>query len=186
MSRISRWYLLMRGWRFVGPPPDVPKAVIVAAPHTSNWDFLVFIAIARHFKLKVGFLGKDTLFKGPLGYFMRRWGGIPVDRSRPRSMVESVSRYFDANENVLLVITPEGTRGKAKVWKSGFWRIADALDVPVYMGFVDAKTKTTGFGPARKIKGDPHAWMDAARAFYASMEGINRSQRGPMVLASEA
>ncbi|MEZ5175448.1 MAG: 1-acyl-sn-glycerol-3-phosphate acyltransferase [Acidimicrobiia bacterium] len=185
MSRLARWYLLLRGWRFVGSPPEEPKAVIVAAPHTSNWDFLVFRAVARHFRLSVGFLGKDSLFRGPLGVLMRRWGGIPVDRSRPRAMVDSVSRYFDTHDEVLLVITPEGTRGKARVWKSGFWRIADALDLPVYMGFVDAATKTTGFGPVRKISGDPHGWMDAARKFYAGMEGINRLQRGPMILQSE-
>ncbi len=101
-------------------------------------------------------------------------------------MVESVSRYFQENDEVLLVITPEGTRGKAKVWKSGFWRIADALDVPVYMGFVDAATKTTGFGPARKIDGDPHAWMDAARVFYADKQGLKSSRRGPVILKSEA
>lgn len=185
MSRISRWYLLLRGWRFIGPPPDVPKAVIVAAPHTSNWDFLVFLAIARHFRIKVGFLGKDTLFKGPLGVLMRRWGGIPVDRSRPRAMVESVAQHFNTHDSVLLVITPEGTRGKAKVWKSGFWRIADALDVPVFMGFVDASTKTAGFGPARNIDGDPHGWMDAARLFYSDKVGLKPSRHGPISLASE-
>ena len=176
----------MRGWRFVGDAPVVPKAIIVAAPHTSNWDFLVFLAVAKNFRMKVGFLGKDGLFKGPLGVLMRKWGGIPVDRSQPNALVESVADHFRRHDEVLLVITPEGTRGKAKVWKSGFWRIGDALDIPVVMGFVDGKTRTTGFGPSKKIDGDPHAWMDAARIFYADKGGLRPSKKGPMILADEA
>jgi 1-acyl-sn-glycerol-3-phosphate acyltransferase len=185
MSWLCHRYLLVRGWKFIGTAPEAPKAIIVAAPHTSNWDFLVFLAVARHFRLNVGFLGKSALFKGPLGVLMRRWGGVPVDRSKPNAVVASVEQHFRSHATALLVITPEGTRGKAKVWKSGFWRIADALDVPVVMGFVDGPTKSTGFGPSRKINGDPHAWMEAARPFYADKFGFKPSRRGPMVLGSE-
>jgi len=186
MSWIAHRYLLLRGWRFLGERPAGPKAIVVAAPHTSNWDFLVFLAVARHFKINIGFLGKASLFKGPLGVLMRRWGGVPVDRSRANALVASVEDHYRAEDEALLVITPEGTRGKAKVWKSGFWRIADALDVPVVMGFVDRASKTTGFGPTRKIDGDPHAWMDAAREFYADKHGFKPSRRGPVILESES
>lgn len=178
-------YLLLRGWQFVGHLPEERKAVIVAAPHTSNWDFLVFLAVAKHAGIKPHFMGKDSLFKGPLGVLMRRWGGIPVDRSGPNEMVKSVAAHFETADELYLVITPEGTRGAAKVWKSGFWRIAEAAQVPVVMGFVDGATKTTGFGPTLAINNDPHAWMDAARDFYGDLGGLKPSKRTPMVLASE-
>lgn len=186
MSWIAYRYLLLRGWTFVGPRPSEPKAIIVAAPHTSNWDFLIFLAVARHFKIDVGFLGKAALFKGPLGFLMRRWGGVPVDRSKPNALVDSVKDHYRSHDQALLVITPEGTRGKAKVWKSGFWRIADALDVPVVMGFVDGASKTTGFGPSLRINGDPQAWMEEARKFYADKMGLRPSKRSPMRLAGDA
>jgi 1-acyl-sn-glycerol-3-phosphate acyltransferase len=186
MSWIAYRYLLLRGWKFIGEAPSEPKAIIIAAPHTSNWDFLIFLAVAKHFKLDVGFLGKDALFKGPLGVLMRSWGGVPVDRSKPNALVASVEAHYRNNERALLVITPEGTRGKAKLWKSGFWRIADALDVPVVMGFVDGESKTTGFGPSLRIDGDPNAWMDKAREFYADKMGLRPAKRGPMRLAGES
>lgn len=185
ISWIARRYLLLRGWSFVGELPATRKAVIVAAPHTSNWDFLVFLAVARDFGIKPHFLGKDALFKGPLGVLMRRWGGIPVDRSEPHQMVATVGAYFADHEEFFLVITPEGTRGTAKVWKSGFWRIADGAGVPVVMGFVDSVTKRTGFGPSSPVDADPHAWMDRARVFYDDIAGLKPEKKGPIVLASE-
>ena len=186
MSWLARRYLLLRGWTFVGSLPEGRKGVIVAAPHTSNWDFLVFLAVARHFGIKPHFMGKDTLFKGPLGFLMRRWGGIPVDRSEPQALVRSVAAHFAAADELVLVITPEGTRGTAKRWKSGFWRIADAAGVPLIMGFVDGATKTTGFGPSSYVNGDPHAWMDEAREFFADIGGLRPSKKSPMILASES
>lgn len=185
MSWLAEKYLLLRGWKFVGELPAERTAVIVAAPHTSNWDFLIFLAVARNAGIKPHFMGKDSLFRGILGVLMRRWGGIPVDRSGPNEMVKSVAAHFETADELFLVITPEGTRGAAKVWKSGFWRIAEAAGVPVVMGFVDGATKTTGFGPTRFVNGDPHGWMDAAREFYEGIGGLNPSKRTPMILASE-
>jgi hypothetical protein len=186
MSWLAQKYLMLRGWTFVGQLPEERKAVIVAAPHTSNWDFPIFLAVARYFGIKPHFLGKDTLFKGVLGILMRRWGGLPVDRSGPNEMVKSAAKHFDSAPEMFLVITPEGTRGAAKVWKSGFWRIADAAGVPVVMGFVDGATKTTGFGPTMYVNGDPHAFMEAVREFYEDINGLKPSKRTPMILASES
>ena len=97
--------------------------------------------------------------------------------------------YFNlhgSSDELFLVITPEGTRGAARQWKSGFWRIADAAQVPLIMGFVDGATKTTGFGPSRYVNGDPHAWMDEAREFFADIGGLRPSKKSPMILASES
>ncbi|MCB1246700.1 MAG: 1-acyl-sn-glycerol-3-phosphate acyltransferase [Acidimicrobiia bacterium] len=185
MSRLILWFMRRRGWSFVGEVPSGGKAVLVAAPHTSNWDFLVFLAVARYLGIIPRFLGKASLFRGPLGVLMRRWGGIPVDRSKPNEMVATVAREFAAHDEFFLVITPEGTRGSARVWKSGFWRIAKAAGVPIVLGFVDGPNRRTGLGPSYEAEGDPGTWMDHARSFYGPIAGLKPARKGPIVLASE-
>lgn len=170
------------GWTIEGRLPADPKLVVVAYPHTSNWDFFVFLAVLGHLRVKVRFLAHEGLFVGPFGWLLRRLGGIPV-RPGAGTAVEAAVAMFEQSERMVLVLAPEGTR-RGGAWKPGFWRIADAVDAPVVMGFVDRSTKRMGVGPALLIDGDPEAWMQRARAFYAGMSGIKPKNQGPVALTA--
>jgi 1-acyl-sn-glycerol-3-phosphate acyltransferase len=128
--------LWLLGWRFEGEVPDRPKLVIVVAPHTSNWDFIVGVCAALALGFHFRFLGKDALFKPPLGWLMRWTGGIPVNRKRPEGVLEAAVDSF-RREDFLLAITPEGTRRRVDRWKTGFWRIAREASVPVWTVALD-------------------------------------------------
>jgi 1-acyl-sn-glycerol-3-phosphate acyltransferase len=182
MKWLSREILSLMGWTFEGTVPDVPKMIVVGFPHTSNWDLFVYFAVMDHFGMQSKFLIKKSLFKGPLGWLLRRWGGIPVERSAGADVVDTAVAAFASHDELVLVIAPEGTRAKAEVWKSGFWRIADVANVPIVMAFVDGKTKTTGFGPAVMVEGDPAAWMGQASAFYDSINGLKPQNRSKVAL----
>lgn len=182
MKWLSLWYFRLTGWSIEGTVPDEPKLVLVGYPHTSNWDFFVFLALLRHFDLDVKFLAHAGLFVGPFGWLLRRWGAIPVQRATTSAVASAVA-LFDQSESLRLVLAPEGTRAGGSPWRSGFWRIADTADVPVVMGFVDRDTRRMGLGPARKIDGDPEAWMEAARGFYRDKRGLKPDNRGPLELA---
>ncbi len=181
MQWLSEQYFRLTGWTFVGSIPREPKLVIIAYPHTSNWDFFVFLAVIHHFGLRVRFLAHEGLFIGPFGWLLLRWGAIPVLGDAGARLTTLVESFADA-ESMLLVLAPEGTRASRSHWRSGFWRIADAADVPVLMGFVDRETKRLGFGPALRVNGDPHRWMEAARDFYDDKRGFKPQNQGPIQL----
>lgn len=182
MKWFSHKILLLFGWEFTGSVPDSRKMVVVGFPHTSNWDFFVYLAVMEHLHLRSRFLAKRGLFVGPVGWLLRRWGGIPVDRSGGATLIETAVASFMSEEEMVLVIAPEGTRGRTERWKSGFWRIAEAAGVPVVMAFVDGKTKTAGFGPAAMIDGDADQWIADAADFYAEFNGLKPHNRGPVAL----
>lgn len=182
VKKISELWLSATGWTFVGEAPVEPKLVVVGYPHTSNWDFFVFLAVSSHFGLRFNFLAHEGLFRGPLGWLLRRWGGIPVQGKTSGTIVRSVVQSFDRADRMLLAIAPEGTRAGGTAWKSGFWRIAEAAHVPVAMAFVDGRTKTMGFGPVVRIDGDPAGWMGEARDFYADKYGLKPGNRGTVEL----
>lgn len=179
--RIAR----LLGWSFEGSLPSDSSMVVVAYPHTSNWDFPLFLAALSHFRVDVRFLAAAGLFVGPFGWFLRRIGGIPVDQAAPRAAVRAAVAEFDGTDRMILVVAPEGTRAAVPAWRSGFWRIADAADVPVVMGSIDGASRRLVLGPARRIAGDPHGWMDAARTFYGVASGIRSANAGPVRLATE-
>ena len=183
MQWLSEQYFRLTGWTFVGRVPHEPKLVIIAYPHTSNWDFFVFLAVIHHFGLRVRFLAHQGLFIGPFGWLLRRWGAIPVLGDAGARLATLVESFADA-ESMLLVLAPEGTRASRSSWRSGFWRIADATDVPVLMGFVDRETKRLGFGPALRVNGDPDRWMEAAREFYLGKQGLKPQNQGPIQLGT--
>ncbi|WP_166851193.1 1-acyl-sn-glycerol-3-phosphate acyltransferase [Isoptericola sp. BMS4] len=167
--RLSRWTLRTE---------NVPRepGVLVGAPHTSNWDFVLMLAIAWHLDLDVRWLGKHTLFAGWRGPLMRALGGIPVDRRDPSSVVDDVLARVRAGEVFQLVVTPEGTRS-GDGWRSGFYRIARAAGLPVTLGYVDRTTMTTGLGPTLRLTGDVATDMDEIRAFYADKSGLRPALR---------
>jgi 1-acyl-sn-glycerol-3-phosphate acyltransferase len=174
-------YFRLTGWVIEVNVPDEPKLVIIAYPHTSNWDLFVFLAIVGHFDLEVRFLAHEGLFVGPFAWLLRKWGAIPVQRGAGSAVAAAIG-LFDRSDSMLLVVAPEGTRATGSAWKSGFWRIADAADVPVLMGFVDRDTKRMGFGPALKVDGDAEGWMEQARVFFEDKGGLRPANRGPLEL----
>ena len=177
MKWLSYWALRLRGWSFEGEVPPVPKMIIIGAPHTSNWDFALFLGALHHFDLKVRYLGKAELFRAPFGWLFRRWGGIPVDRTKPGGVVGQTRAVFDATDEMVLVIAPEGTRSRAGEWKSGFIKIAQAAEVPVVLAAVDGPTKTVTIGPSLEV-GD--GFMEEVREFYRTHHGFRPELKGPI------
>jgi 1-acyl-sn-glycerol-3-phosphate acyltransferase len=161
------------GWRVVGGLPDYPKFVVVGAPHTSNWDFVMFLALAFILKGDLRYMGKKELFRWPVAGFFRWCGGVPVDRSKPQGLVEQTVQAIQAADHFQLVITPEGTRKKVGEWKQGFYYIAKKADIPIVVGYVDSTTKTCGIGPTFTLSDDMQADIKAIQAFFKDMVGIN-------------
>jgi 1-acyl-sn-glycerol-3-phosphate acyltransferase len=185
-----RWlsYRIFRalGWKFEGVLPDVPKMVIIGAPHTSNWDFFLFLAALIHYDMQVKFLGKQALFRWPFGFMFRKVGGIPVDRARPGGLVRQVKQAFDSADRMILVVAPEGTRKAATAWKSGFAQIAEGAGVPVVFAGVDGPQKTLTLSEANYVGSDRSEFMDRVRAFYADKPGMNPKGKGPVQLRRES
>ena len=142
------------GWGLEGALPDEPKAILLVAPHTSNWDFPVGVWVQFALRLKARFLGKHTLFWWPFGVFLRSIGGIAVDRSKAEGVAEDTTRAFREHESLMLVIAPEGTRSKSKKWKSGFYRIAVAAEVPILLIAFDYRRKVIRLGPLFRATDD--------------------------------
>ncbi len=174
--RVGRWLgrLLFRtlGWSFPGSIPDIPKAVIIVAPHTSNWDFVIGAAAMLAMDLDTRFLGKHTLFTGPLGAFMRFLGGIPVDRSGGgKGVVEDMVARFEASDQLILSLAPEGTRKAVAQWKTGFHRIALAAGVPIVATALDWGRHEIRFRepfqPTEDVAGD----IGELQRFFADSRG---------------
>ncbi|MFD5224914.1 1-acyl-sn-glycerol-3-phosphate acyltransferase [Microbacterium sp. NPDC058342] len=166
----SRWTLKVES------VPSRPT-VLVGAPHTSNWDFVLMLAIAWRLRIDIRWLGKKSLFSGWRGPIMRAMGGIPVDRSDPSRVVEEIVTRVRDGESFCLVVTPDGTRQGHAHWKSGFYRIARETGLPVTLGYVDRTSMTTGLGPSWEVTGDVSADMDRIRAFYADKAGLRPEHR---------
>ena len=187
VTLLARTWLAL--WRWTATPPQEPipdRCVMIAAPHTSNWDFPLMLAIARVLGVKISWLGKQSLFRGPAGPVMRRLGGVAIDRSAPGGMVASLAKEFVDHGRLVLVVPAEGTRSRTDHWKSGFYRIAEQADVPIVCAFLDRRTRTGGFGPVVTPSGDITADMDRIRAFYTGKEGLNPDRFGPIRLKEEA
>lgn len=166
---IGRTLLRLMRWRVHPAVPDLPKFVAIAAPHSSGWDFIVGIAFVFALRLDAHYIGKAELFKGPLGPLMRWLGGMPVDRTHPQGIVEQTVALFDAHEQLIVAVAPEGTRKPVDKWKTGFYRIAVGARVPVVPGFFDNERRVVGLGPAFQPTGDAEADVAALRGFYATM-----------------
>ncbi|HEU19286.1 MAG TPA: glycerol acyltransferase [Deltaproteobacteria bacterium] len=171
LCRISSFLLRMFGWRKEGNLPDIPKYVMIGAPHTSSWDFPITLAYAFAFKVKVFWMGKETLFRRPFGRFMRWCGGIPIDRTKSNNTVAQTVQLFNNLEKLVMIISPEGTRKKVGSWKTGFYHIADGAKVPILLGFLDYRRKAGGFGPLIFPSGDMINDMEAIRGFYETVTG---------------
>lgn len=180
--------LWLKLWRFtsVAPPQPIPdRCVMIAAPHTTNWDFPIMLALTKVAGVRVSWLGKRSLFKGPMGTVMRRLGGVAIDRGAAGGMVAALGHELAIRDRMMLMVPAEGTRSKTEYWKSGFYRIAVEAKVPIVLAFVDRNTRTGGFGPSIMPSGDVGADMDVIRAFYDGMEGLKPGRFGPVRLREE-
>ncbi|WP_350349457.1 1-acyl-sn-glycerol-3-phosphate acyltransferase [Agromyces sp. G08B096] len=182
---VSRLFWACSRWKLVTEPAPTRPTVLVGAPHTSNWDFVLMLAIAWQLGIDVRWLGKQSLFAGWRGPIMRRLGGIPVDRADAGRVVDEVVARVRAGEVFGLVVTPDGTRGANEYWKSGFYRIARDAGMPVTLGYVDRTTMTTGLGPTMELTGDVSHDMDRIRSFYADKAGFTPRRRTEPRLRSE-
>ena len=170
------------GWQVEGQAPDDARMLIIAAPHTSNWDFIYLIAAAFSLGLSVHWIGKESLFRGPLGLVLRFMGGIPIDRSRRNNLVASLAEEINASPGCVLVVPPEGTRGQAPYWKSGFFRIAQTATIPMVCGFLDYHRKVAGLGPVIPHDIDEESLMARLSDFYVGIQGKYPGNFGPVRL----
>lgn len=154
------------GWSFKGDVPTAPKTVFIAAPHTSNWDFVILVLCAWHFELHLQWLGKHSIFKKPFGRIMRALGGVPVDRRNSQNLVEQLQNEYAQAETMHLAIPPAGTRSRRDSWKSGFYHVALGADVPLVFGFIDYSRKEAGIGGVMSLTGHVVEDMDRVREFY--------------------
>ena len=178
LAHLSHGVLRIFGWRLEGCMPGVPRCVVIAAPHTSNWDLPVTLAFAFALGTKISWMGKDALFRRPFGGFFRWLGGIPVDRGRSNNVVARSVEVFREAARLVLVVPPEGTRRRVRVWKTGFYYIAHGAGVPIVLGFLDYRRKAGGIGPTLMPTGDIEADMVAIRAFYAGVTGKHPAASG--------
>lgn len=184
LRRWARVYLRIFGWRLEGRPPELPKYVVIAAPHTTNWELPTALMIAFAFRIKMYWMGKDSLFRRPFCGFLKWLGGIPVNRSKSTGLVAQTIRTFDENEKLVIVIAPEGTRSRTRQWRSGFYHIASGAGVPIVLGYIDYRCKVGGFGPVIIPTGNIEADMKRIRAFYSGITGKHptKSSQTPIAL----
>ncbi len=169
LKRVIVGFYRQQGWKAVGTPPPSGRYVLVAAPHTSNWDFVYFLGLVNELRIDAQFMAKDSLFRWPMGGFMRDMGGISIDRSARRNVVDAMIAEFSRRDRFVLTIAPEGTRSKVSQWRTGFYNIAVGAGVPIVVGMMDYRTRTGGLGPTIMPTGDYKADMLKLAEVYRSV-----------------
>lgn len=164
---IARAWLRFSGWAFEGPLPTARSYVVIAAPHTSNWDFVYMMAMAWSLGIRFSWMAKASLFVFPLGGLLRALGGIPIRRDRRANLVQQSVARFAQDPDLILAVPAEGTRGRGALWRSGFYHMARLAEVPIVLGYLDYARRRAGLGPELRPSGDVRADMDRVRAFYA-------------------
>ncbi len=185
---LSSLSLRLAGWEFETGGPAVPRSVVLAVPHTSNWDGVLLLALARSIDLEMSWMIKDDWLRGPMGILLRHLGAVGIDRSKATNVVQAMVDEFARRQRLTLVIPPEGTRSRTEQWKSGFYHIARGAGVPVIPGYLDFGRKRAGLGEPIDLTGDVRADMDVIRAFYERMAPTARvpADFGPIRLREEA
>jgi 1-acyl-sn-glycerol-3-phosphate acyltransferase len=182
MKSFCRFLLALAGWRTEGAPPGgSPRFVLIAAPHTSNWDGPLLLLAAGVFGLKLQWFVKKSWFFFPMGIVMRAVGGIPIDRSGKHGMVEQAIARFAAHAELALAVPPEGTRKRVPHWKGGFYHIALGARVPIVLGYLDYGRKVAGLGPAFPPTGEMAADFVFFRDFYSNIKGRYPELVGPVL-----
>ncbi|MBM7062404.1 lysophospholipid acyltransferase family protein [Pseudomonas sp. UL073] len=158
--------LKLLGWRIEGALPPLDKFVVIGAHHTSNWDFVLFLAAKFVLRLNARWFAKHSIFCWPFGALLQRWGGVPIRRDRQGNMVEQAVQQFREQRQFMLVISPEGTRSKVERWKMGFYHIARGAEVPVVLAALDYVQRRIVLGPPFTPSGDEAADLRQMLAFY--------------------
>lgn len=169
-------YLQLAGWKLRGDWPGLEKAVLVAAPHTSNWDGINMLATAGYYRVKLRWMGKKSLTQGPLGWLIKWLGCVPVDRSAANDVVRAMAEAFAAEPRMILAIPPEGTRSAVREWKTGFYHIARAANVPLILSVLDYGTKTVSLAAVVQPSGDYDADLAVIQRYYTNATGKRRDQ----------
>ncbi len=184
-QRLASGLLRLLGWRLEGARPQLDRYVLIAAPHTSNWDFPLMLLFAAAYDIKVTWMAKHSLFRPPMGWVMKSLGGMPIVRHEKRNVVDSMVEAFQRTSRLVLVVPTEGTRTRAQHWKSGFYHIARQAGVPIVPSFLDFGSKRGGFGPPLELSGDVRLDMQYFRDFYLGMRGLHSENFGPIRLPEE-
>ncbi len=167
LQAIGNFVLKCLGWSVQGQLPEQHKKLILSvAPHTSNWDFVVAIAVMLSLDIKVTFLGKNSIFKGIFGKWLTSLGGVGIDRAHRHGVVGQMVERFAAQEYMLLALAPEGTRSKTKEWKTGFLHMAKQAQVPIVPVGLDYKKKQVLFLPHHFVVGEIEEELIAVKAMY--------------------
>lgn len=173
LSVMGKLILELTGWRFENELPNIPKCVVIFAPHTSNWDFVFGMAIIFGLQIEVEWIGKHTLFRKPLGSIARWIGGIPIDRRSSQGMIERMVKRLKTRDKFFLAIAPEGTRKKTRRWKSGFYYIALGANAPILMVCFDYPDKVISFSQLMHPTGDYDADVEELQLTVAGIRGKN-------------
>lgn len=179
---LASWLLKVCGWRQAFLPPPEPRVLVVVYPHTSNWDFLWGILGCWASGWPINWVAKHSLFFWPAGLLLKYWGGIPVDRAATEGLVDDLAKTIRARPQMVLAITPEGTRSYRDHWKSGFYRIALAADVPLGIGYIDYATRAVGVAEYFRLSGDETADMARIARAYAGRGARHPEQAAPIRL----
>jgi 1-acyl-sn-glycerol-3-phosphate acyltransferase len=170
-EKIAKAVIKLLGWKAVGKMPNAPKYILVGYPHTSNYDTLIGIFIFLSMGVHIKWIGKQSLFKGPVGWLLKKTGGIPVNRQKSQNFVKNIQTVFNKYDRLVIALSPEGTRQKTDFWRTGFYYMALAAQVPIVLGYLDYPTKTGGFGPLIWPSGNIKQDMEKIRAFYQGIHG---------------
>jgi 1-acyl-sn-glycerol-3-phosphate acyltransferase len=166
------WWFKLKGWKTGEPiPKSVKKCVVIAAPHTSNWDYVYCMAAGKLLGVEVKYLAKKELFRFPIKGLLERTGGMPVIRDRNTRMVDTITQMFERADELKLMIPAEGTRKRVEKWKSGFYHVALRANVPVFLGYLDYKNRIAGYGPQVMLTGDKEKDAALIKDFYRDKTG---------------
>jgi len=180
LQPIAKCILKLCGWTTTGQVPDLDKVVFIAAPHTSNWDGFWLIVFKVALNLKLRLLAKHTLFWWPLGSVLRWFGAMPIDRAHTTSTVQQMVSAFEREEHLFLALAPEGTRKWLPHWRTGFYQIALAADVPIFLAYIDYPRKKMGIGPEFRPSGNIEHDLAILREFYAPFVGRHPKLQCPI------
>ena len=172
-GRWARTLLSLCGWQLTGEAPDVPRCIVIFAPHTSNWDFPLLLLVRAALRPRIKYLAKRSLFRFPFAPLFRWTLAIPVDRSQPGQVVAELRSLLATSDDLWIALSPEGTRAKRDRWKTGFYRLATESGVPVLCAFIDAARRQCGVGPLLYMTGDVAVDIGRIREFYADKRGIH-------------
>jgi 1-acyl-sn-glycerol-3-phosphate acyltransferase len=182
---LSRIILKLIGWKVKFELPDTPKFLLIAFPHTSNWDLPIMLLISMKLGVRLNWVAKDSLFIGFLGKYLKWLGGIPVYRNSRSNFTQQVIELYNKAKNLVVVIAPEGTRSKVEYWKSGFYHIAKGAKIPIAMGFLDYAKKIGGIGPAFYPSDNIEKDLKLLNDFYEGMKGKFAERSGLIRLRTE-